>query len=92
MLTFSILFLLFLYIILFCFEGKNLEIGLRKAGLLSFVRELDGNEEEQYEMYLKDVSMYARGKLWHIYIKCIFILNYVVLILVSLSIPLTSLR
>ncbi|XP_054277953.1 atrial natriuretic peptide receptor 1-like [Macrosteles quadrilineatus] len=40
--------------------GKHLEIGLRKAGTLSFVRELDGNEEENCEEYLKDASMYAR--------------------------------
>jgi hypothetical protein len=45
--------------------GKNLEYGLRKQGLLRFVRELDGNDEEQYDHYLKDASMYARGK-----IKC----------------------
>jgi atrial natriuretic peptide receptor A len=41
--------------------GKNLEHGLRKQGLLRFVRELDGNDEEQYDHYLKDASMYARG-------------------------------
>jgi hypothetical protein len=41
--------------------GKNLEYGLRKQGLLRFVRELDGNDEEQYDHYLKDASMYARG-------------------------------
>ncbi|XP_030376658.1 atrial natriuretic peptide receptor 1 [Scaptodrosophila lebanonensis] len=40
--------------------GKNLEYGLRQEGLLSFVRELNGNEEEIYENYLKDASMYAR--------------------------------
>ena len=38
-----------------------MEYGLRKQGLLRFVRELDGNDEEQYDHYLKDVSMYARG-------------------------------
>lgn len=42
--------------------GKNLEYGLRQEGVLSFVRELDGNDEEQYESYLKDASLYARGK------------------------------
>lgn len=42
--------------------GKNLEYGLRQEGLLSFVRELNGNEEEIYENYLRDASMYARGK------------------------------
>ncbi|XP_034654604.1 atrial natriuretic peptide receptor 1 [Drosophila subobscura] len=40
--------------------GKNLEYGLRQEGLLSFVRELNGNEEEIYENYLRDASMYAR--------------------------------
>ncbi|XP_049309538.1 atrial natriuretic peptide receptor 1 [Bactrocera dorsalis] len=40
--------------------GKNLEYGLRQEGLLSFVRELNGNEQEPYENYLKDASMYAR--------------------------------
>jgi len=44
-------------------SGKNLEYGLRKQGLLRFVRELDGNDEEQYDHYLKDASMYARGRL-----------------------------
>nr|CAD7445544.1 unnamed protein product [Timema bartmani] len=42
------------------FPGKNLEVGLKKEGLLYFVRELDGNDEEEYDIYLKDVSMYAR--------------------------------
>lgn len=41
--------------------GKNLEYGLKQEGLLSFVRELNGNEEEQYDNYLRDASMYARG-------------------------------
>ncbi|XP_024887866.1 atrial natriuretic peptide receptor 1 isoform X2 [Temnothorax curvispinosus] len=41
--------------------GKNLEYGLRKNGLLKFVRELDGNsEDESYHLYLRDASMYAR--------------------------------
>ncbi|TMW41793.1 hypothetical protein DOY81_013127 [Sarcophaga bullata] len=40
--------------------GKNLEYGLRQEGLLSFVRELNGNEQEPYEIYLRDASMYAR--------------------------------
>jgi hypothetical protein len=40
-----------------------LEYGLRKQGLLRFVRELDGNDEEQYDHYLKDASMYARGRI-----------------------------
>ncbi|XP_025153401.1 atrial natriuretic peptide receptor 1 [Harpegnathos saltator] len=41
--------------------GKNLEYGLRKDGLLKFVRELDGNsEDEPYHFYLRDASMYAR--------------------------------
>lgn len=44
--------------------GKNLEYGLRKEGLLKFVRELDGNsEDEPYHFYLRDASMYARGEL-----------------------------
>ncbi|CAG2058192.1 unnamed protein product [Timema podura] len=41
-------------------KSKNLEVGLKKEGLLYFVRELDGNDEEEYDIYLKDVSMYAR--------------------------------
>lgn len=41
--------------------GKNLENGLRKFGVLKFVRELDGNEEEDLDKYLRDASMYARG-------------------------------
>ncbi|KAG8297066.1 hypothetical protein J6590_043490 [Homalodisca vitripennis] len=40
--------------------GKHLEIGLRRAGTLSFVRELDGNEEDNCQAYLRDASMYAR--------------------------------
>ncbi|RZF32953.1 hypothetical protein LSTR_LSTR000823 [Laodelphax striatellus] len=40
--------------------GKNLENGLKKLGVLKFVRELDGNEEEDLEKYLQDASMYAR--------------------------------
>ncbi|XP_070154306.1 atrial natriuretic peptide receptor 1 isoform X4 [Polyergus mexicanus] len=41
--------------------GKNLEYGLRKEGLLKFVRDLDGNsEDESYHLYLRDASMYAR--------------------------------
>lgn len=42
-------------------SGKNLEYGLKEEGLLSFVRELNGNEEEAYDNYLRDASMYARG-------------------------------
>lgn len=42
--------------------GKNLEYGLKQEGLLSFVRELNGNEEESYDNYLRDASMYARGE------------------------------
>nr|CAD7409146.1 unnamed protein product [Timema poppensis] len=42
-------------------HGKNLEVGLKKEGLLYFVRELDGNDEEEYDNYLKDASMYARA-------------------------------
>ncbi|EFN64674.1 Atrial natriuretic peptide receptor A [Camponotus floridanus] len=41
--------------------GKNLEYGLRKEGLLKFVRDLDGNsDDESYHLYLRDASMYAR--------------------------------
>ncbi|XP_011301203.1 atrial natriuretic peptide receptor 1 [Fopius arisanus] len=41
--------------------GKNLEYGLRKDGLLKFVRELDGNsEDDSHHLYLRDASMYAR--------------------------------
>ncbi|XP_017785095.1 PREDICTED: atrial natriuretic peptide receptor 1 [Nicrophorus vespilloides] len=40
--------------------GKNLEHGLKREGLLAFVRELDGNDEEMYDNYLKDASRYAR--------------------------------
>lgn len=40
--------------------GKNLEYGLKEEGLLAFVRELNGNEEESYDNYLRDASMYAR--------------------------------
>jgi atrial natriuretic peptide receptor A len=55
--------------------GKNLEYGLKEAGLLKFVKELDGNEllfegklnksENDRQMrelktFLKDASMYAR--------------------------------
>lgn len=43
--------------------GKNLEYGLKQEGLLKFVRELNGNEEEPYNDYLRDASMYARGRL-----------------------------
>lgn len=43
------------------FSGKNLEYGLKQEGLLKFVRELNGNEEEPYNDYLRDASMYARG-------------------------------
>jgi atrial natriuretic peptide receptor A len=41
--------------------GKNLEYGLKEQGLLGFVRELNGNEDESYEDYLRDAAMYARG-------------------------------
>lgn len=39
-----------------------MEYGLKQEGLLSFVRELNGNEDESYDNYLKDASMYARGE------------------------------
>lgn len=54
--------------------GKNLEYGLRKEGLLKFVRELDGNfEDESYHFYLRDASMYARGKCPKIYFNFVVI-------------------
>lgn len=54
--------------------GKNLEYGLRKEGLLKFVRELDGNfEDESYHLYLRDASMYARGKCPKIYFNFVVI-------------------
>jgi hypothetical protein len=31
--------------------------------MLRFVRELDGNDEEQYDHYLKDAGMYTRGRI-----------------------------
>nr|XP_029730687.1 atrial natriuretic peptide receptor 1-like isoform X2 [Aedes albopictus] len=40
--------------------GKNLEYGLKEEDLLTCVRELDGNDEEDLDNYLRDVSMYAR--------------------------------
>ncbi|XP_055547938.1 atrial natriuretic peptide receptor 1 isoform X1 [Wyeomyia smithii] len=40
--------------------GKNLEYGLKEENLLTFVRELDGNDEEDLDYYLRDASMYAR--------------------------------
>ncbi|KFB35740.1 AGAP008691-PA-like protein [Anopheles sinensis] len=40
--------------------GKNLEYGLKDEEVLKFVRELDGNDEEDIDEYLKDASMYAR--------------------------------
>lgn len=43
------------------FAGKNLEHGLKKEGFLAFVKELDGNDNESYDNYLRDASMYARG-------------------------------
>jgi len=44
------------------FTGKNLEIGLRKARVLSFTRDLDGNDEDpKCENYLKDASSQATG-------------------------------
>lgn len=44
------------------FLGKTLESGLKKSGFLSHIGELDGNDEDECEKYLKDASMYARGK------------------------------
>lgn len=37
-----------------------MEYGLKQEGVLRFVRELNGNDEEPYDNYLKDASMYAR--------------------------------
>lgn len=43
--------------------GKNLEYGLKQEGIITFVRELNGNEiEPSYDKYLLDARMYARGK------------------------------
>lgn len=39
-----------------------MEQGLKKQGILAFARELDGNEDEPVNNYLRDASMYARGK------------------------------
>lgn len=45
------------------FLGKNLEYGLKQEGIITFVRELNGNEiESSYDKYLLDARMYARGK------------------------------
>jgi len=42
--------------------GKNLELGLKKAGVLSFLRDLDGNDEDpQCETLLKEASTQATG-------------------------------
>ena len=39
-----------------------MEIGLKKAGVLSFIRDLDGNDEDpQCETLLKDASIQATG-------------------------------
>lgn len=43
-------------------SGKNLEYGLKEEGLLKFVKELNGNDAESYDNYLRDASMYARGE------------------------------
>lgn len=40
--------------------GKNLEYGLKQEGIDTFVRELNGNDEETYDKYLIDASMKAR--------------------------------
>ena len=50
--------------------GKNLEIGLYKGGVLSFSRELDGNDEMSCEKYLTDASMHARGDAKRTLLKC----------------------
>lgn len=42
--------------------GKNLEHGLKEEGLLKFVRELNGNDVESYEIYLRDASMYGMSE------------------------------
>lgn len=55
--------MLICYEILCSYIGKNLESDLRKAGFLRLMREIDGNDPgDSCERYLKDVSMYARGK------------------------------
>lgn len=49
---------------LFIILGKNLEYGLKQEGIITFVRELNGNEiESSYDKYLLDARMYARGKI-----------------------------
>lgn len=51
--------------------GKNLEYGLKQEGIITFVRELNGNEiEPSYDKYLLDARMYARGKTDNIPISC----------------------
>ncbi|CAG9860421.1 unnamed protein product [Phyllotreta striolata] len=40
--------------------GKVLEHGLRKSSLLTYVKDLDGSEDENIVDYLKDASMYSR--------------------------------
>lgn len=54
---------------LFHFLGKILEQGLKREGMLAFVRELDGNENESINNYLRDASMYARGKRFLLYLS-----------------------
>lgn len=46
--------------ICFIFKGKNLETGLQSV--LTYKRELDGNDEDPCEIHLKEASKYARGK------------------------------
>jgi len=48
-----------------------LELGLKKAGVLSFLRDLDGNDEDpQCETLLKEASTQATGTelLWFYHI------------------------
>lgn len=63
-----------------------MEYGLKQEGLLSFVRELNGNEDESYDNYLKDASMYARGEYpFYIYNFFMVIFIYFIEILLSFS-------
>lgn len=65
----------------FVFIGKNLESDLRKAGFLRLMREIDGNDpRDSCERYLKDVSMYARGKynfliIWNVWFRSMKVFN-----------------
>ncbi|XP_050541840.1 atrial natriuretic peptide receptor 1 isoform X2 [Daktulosphaira vitifoliae] len=40
--------------------GKNLENGLRRGSVSTYIRDFDGNDDDPCETYLRDASMYAR--------------------------------